>query len=544
METEQLAKKDIFLEKTKKVMGQIEGFVNKAVYTDYFIWTLLAISFITWVTECAPVGIITIGIILSFVLAFSRDILPLFVSVFCASLMIYTKNLGEFLYLWPVTIPLGIAFVIFIVRNSIRKHKDGEKFRLGKMFFPQLAVSVVLFIGGAGVISGEGYVASLPNIFGLGVAGLVVYMLARNFISTDNTADRTTYFAKALAYIGVIIAVQLVVVIIKSGLDPSQWAKAYWHVGWGNRNSISTFLLFTAPMCLYLSTKQRFSVVYLLMAVLQYGALILTFSRGGILFGFIALVFGVVFVIIKAKDRKRMLIYFGVVCGVVLIMYFIFMKDINNAVKSLLSRGTGLSGRDELYAEAWELFKQNPFHGNGLGLVGKAGIFGDVVSMYWFHSTLFQVLACMGILGIVAYGYGYVVKGILIGKNIRNGFNLFVLVVFIGFEGYSMMDVGTFVPGAFPLIVLVLMCLVEMFTSTPEMIEMDKLAMETAKAERKARAKGKLKDDQNDTIEENETVSTDTETMPSNEEDIDGIMEENKSIVEEENIIENNDKNE
>lgn len=214
METEQLAKKDIFLEKTKKVMGQIECFVNKAVYTDYFIWTLLAISFIAWVTECAPVGIITIGIILSFVLAFSRDILPLFVSVFCASLMIYTKNLDEFLYLWPVAIPLGIALVIFVVRNSIIKHKDGEKFRLGKMFFPQLAVSVVLFIGGVGVISGEGYVASLPNIFGLGVAGLVVYMLARNFISTDNTADRTTYFAKALAYIGVIIAVQLVVVII------------------------------------------------------------------------------------------------------------------------------------------------------------------------------------------------------------------------------------------------------------------------------------------------------------------------------------------
>ena len=40
-----------------------------------------------------------------------------------------------------------------------------------------------------------------------------------------------------------------------------------------------------------------------------------------------------------------------------------------------------------------------------------------------------------------------------------------------------MMDTGTFIPGAYLLIVLILMCLVEMFTSTREAIALDKQDM-------------------------------------------------------------------
>ena len=328
--------------------------------------------------------------------------------------------------------------------------------------------------------------------------------------------DRPTYFAKFLAYIGVIIALELIVVMAKSDVEPARWAKVVWHVGWGNRNNISTYLLFTAPMCLYLSTKYRYGVVYLLLSALQYACLVLTFSRGGILFGFIALVFGVVFVILKAKNRKNQLIFLGSVLGVMLIGYLIMMDDVNDAIKSLLSRGTGLSGRDDLYAEAWELFKQHPFQGNGLGFEGHYGNFGDAVRMYWFHSTLFQVLACMGIIGILAYGYSYVIKVIALCKNLRNTFNLFVIVVFIGYEGYSMMDTGTFIPGAYLLVVLILMCLVEMFTSTPEAIECDKLEMAEAKIQREnARKKKAIKanETENDTLEEDKTCNNETENV-------------------------------
>ena len=481
METEQNNKNKQIIDKIKKGLSVVEEFVNRAIYTDWFLIGTLVICFITWATKCAPFGIIAMGILLSFVMIFSRDILVIFSGALSSSLMLYTQNTVEFLYLWPMLIPLGLSFVFFIVRNSFLKRKAGDKFQLGKLFFPQLAVSVALLLGGVGVVSGQVYLGSLTNILLLGVAGLVIYVLARNFTNADKSVDRPTYFAKVLAYIGVIVALQLFVVVAESGKAPETWATAYWHVGWGNRNNISTYLLFTAPMCFYLATKYRYGIIYMFLGAIQYTALIVTFSRGGILFGFIALVFGIVFLLIKSKNRKHQIVNLAIVAGVLLLLYLCFMDFVNAVFTSLLSRGTGVSGRDSLYSEAWELFKQNPVQGNGLGFVGSYGIFGNMVQMYWFHSTLFQVLACMGIIGILAYGYSYVMKGIILGKNIRNGFNLFVVVVFIGFEGYSMMDTGTFIPGGYPLIVLILMSIVEIFTSTPEAVAFDKLEMQVEK---------------------------------------------------------------
>ena len=75
---------------------------------------MLAIAFVAWLTECAPFGFIATAIVLSVVLVFSRDILPLFATIFGASLMLYTKNIDELIHLWPVLIPVGIALVAFI----------------------------------------------------------------------------------------------------------------------------------------------------------------------------------------------------------------------------------------------------------------------------------------------------------------------------------------------------------------------------------------------------------------------------------------------
>ena len=124
METTQPTKKDITIEKMKKGFSLVEKFVNKAIYTDYYLWTILAIVFVAWVTKCAPFGFITLILVSSFVLVFSRDILPLFANIFGAVLMIYTDKVDEFLYLWPVFIPLGIAIVFFAVRNIILKKRD------------------------------------------------------------------------------------------------------------------------------------------------------------------------------------------------------------------------------------------------------------------------------------------------------------------------------------------------------------------------------------------------------------------------------------
>jgi hypothetical protein len=435
MTTENGQKKNKFdFGKVKKCFEQVEKGVNQAVYTDFFLIAVLAVAFITWVTECATFGFVTLGILLTVILVFSQDILPLFAVLFSSALMLYTKDIDKLMHLWPVFIPVGMALVVFFARNIVRKVKMKDKFRLGKMFFPQLAVSLALLLGGVGVISAERYLLALPNVLGLGVAGLAVYMIARNFISTEGNVDRATYFAKALAYIGVVVALELVVAIAKRHVDIAEWSNVVWHVGWGNRNNISTYLLFTAPMCFYLALKnQRLSVLYILLAAFQYICLVLTFSRGGILFGFVAMVVGGVVLIARSKNKMWQLISIATILGAVLIFYLCCMDEVHAVINSLRARGTGLSGRESLYDEAMRVFKDHPFQGNGMGYIGHWGAYGDAIKMYWFHSTFSQVIACMGVIGLLAYGYSYGVKIFVLAKNILNPFNLFVVVIFIGF---------------------------------------------------------------------------------------------------------------
>ena len=91
-------------------------------------------------------------------------------------------------------------------------------------------------------------------------------------------------------------------------------------------------------------------------------------------------------------------------------------------IKALIGRGMGDSGRIKLFKEAWELFKAHPIFGVGKGYVGT-GTPTNEIGIYWFHSTFFQVIASMGIVGLMAYVYYYWARLKILFSNIKNSFN-------------------------------------------------------------------------------------------------------------------------
>lgn len=440
-----------FLNGFKTVENKFRSFL----YTDWYLILVCVLVYAAWAVKSAPFGFSAVIIIACIVLVLSDDVLPLTVNIFTAAMMIYSSSLNDYLYLWPFFIPLGIAIVVFIVRNF------KNKIVIGKMFFPQLAVSVALLLGGVGVCSGEEYVRALPTVLFLGIGVLAVYVLYCTFSKQDENRDVALYFSRVMMYVGLLVSVELITAIIRADVPMSEWNTAYWLIGWGNRNNVATMLVITAPLCFYLSTRYKQGWIYVGLGLFQYACLIMTFSRGGVLFGFIGALFAAAFAIVKAPNKKRQLITFGCYVGVVLIFYLIFMRNVNDMFSSLIRRGTELSGRDELYAEAWQLYKAHPFLGVGMGYVGTGPSPYNDMSMYWFHSTLFQVLACTGTVGLLLYIYYYAVRLGIHFKNIKNGFNLFMLAVFIGFEGYSMMDTGTIVPYPNMMLIIVSMYVLE-----------------------------------------------------------------------------------
>ena len=449
------------IEKIKRSFDIVQSSIRNFAYTDYYIIAVLIVVCVAWATKCAPFGFIALISLSCVMLIFLDDILPLTVNIFGAVLMIYSNSLDEFLYLWPIFIVLGLSIAVFIVRN-IR-----HKFSFGKMFFPQLAVCLALLLGGLGTITAENYLRALPTILFLGFGVLAIYVLYNLFLKRTNSFDVFLYFSRTLMYIGLAVCFELLVTIIRSGLPTSLWNTGNWSVGWGNRNNIATYLILTAAMTFYLSTRYKHGWIYLAIGLIQYICIIFTFSRGGILFGGLSGICALGASIAKAIDKKRQLIAIGSVTAVLLIAYFCLFDKANSMFVSLLSRGTSLSGRDLLYAEAWELFKNNPLLGVGVGYTGNGPGAINVMQIYWFHSTFFETIATMGMIGFLLYCYYYGKRIYLLFKGgITKKFNLFVLIAWIGFEGYSMIDTGTMVPYPNMMLIIVMCLLLELSMKT------------------------------------------------------------------------------
>ena len=428
--------------KTSKLttkLGEFKSLVNKNfLYTDFYLALVSIVVFIGWISQSTPVAFTGAIILACFTLLVADDILPLTINLFSACLLLHSAKFDDYTYMWPLAIPLAICLVYFLIKNG--RHK----FTCGKLFFPLLAVAYALLLGGVGTIIKQDFLRVLPDFFLLGLGVPAIYVLYNHYLKRDPQRDIPLYFAKAMMYIGLIMSLQLIITIAKSHYPISEWNSHVWNVGWAKRNGLATYMIFGAGMTMYLSTRYRQGWIFLMLSVLQYACLILTFSRGGILFGILSGFVALVFTIIKAPNKKLHLLYIAVIVLIGLIIYLCLMKQINTMVSALLGRGFGTSNRNKLYEEAWELFKAHPIFGVGRGYLGD-NTPASPIGTYWFHSTFFQVIACMGIVGLAIYVYYYVVRFAIVFKNIKNTFNLFCLAVFVGFEGYSLINTGTFI---------------------------------------------------------------------------------------------------
>ena len=433
---------------------------RRFAYTDLYLFAFAAIVVIGWTAESAEFGFVALMALTCVALVTLDDILPLTAPIFYAMCMIFTDKVEDFIFMWLTFIPIGIALVIFVVRNRSRV-------RWGKMMFPQLAVSAALILGGAGVCAAADYVRALPNILFLGIGVLAIYWLIFQFAGRDEKRDVALYFAKMLMWLGFAVLVEVVIWYIRVDLPPEKWGTVARDYGWGIENNAATILSLTGPMCFYLATRYRNGGIYALFGLVQYIGIVLTYSRGGILMAVITGPVCAVCTFLKAVDKKRMGAAYVVIVAALAIFAGVLASEVGDAVKSLFDQGFGPSSRDLLYAEAWRVFTEHPFLGAGLGFNGD---YYDINTMqlYWFHSTFFQVIACMGIVGVAAYAFYYIVRFATVFKRIGNPFNLLVLVAWVGFEGYSMIDTGTFVPFPTMALILVMTGILEITNSRPQ----------------------------------------------------------------------------
>lgn len=438
-----------------RFMNKLNEFGDKFLYSRLYFALLTATIFLCWFFEVEAYGVIGIIFFASIVLIMRRDTTPLIPIIFVVA-MIFPRDIDPMTYanVFYFFIPLPIAIVTHFIRFRV-------PFRLGKLFFPQLAVSIALLVGGIGSISLEHYTIGLVYALLLGVAILFFYFLFYLYAYPPKNVDFKNWIANILNFIAILIVAQVITRYIQEYEIHSRIGSGV-SIGWGIANNYATILLFTVAGTFYLATKSKFSILYIISAVLQYIVIVISWSRGATLFAAVILPFLLVaFFVTTPKENRRFAFGgFVVVLAIFLGALIALWEPIMDLVDGILAQGTGVSGRDKLYQEAIDVFMANPIFGAG---VGFDGVYyrQETMPMYWFHSTLFQIIGSMGIVGIVAYAWYYFARyRVMVRKHCS--FSAFMLIGMLGFEGYSMIDTGTFVPLPIMFIVILMTLVIEL----------------------------------------------------------------------------------
>ena len=438
-----------------KFLNKLNDFGDRFLYSRLYFALLSLTIFLCWFFEVEAYGVIGIIFFASIVLIMRRDTTPLIPIIFVVA-MIFPRDIDPMTYanVFYFFIPLPIAIVTHFIRFRV-------PFRIGKLFFPQLAVSIALLVGGLGSISLEHYTIGLVYAILLGVAILFFYFFFYLYAYPPKNVDFKLWIANALNLIGLIIVAQVATRYVQEFEIHSRIGSGV-SIGWGIANNYATILLITLGGTFYLASKSKFSVLYLINAVLQYIVIVISWSRGATLFAVVVLpMFLIALLVGTPKDNRRYMLTGLVIVLAVFVGALIALWDpIMELVDGILAQGTGVSGRDKLYQEAIDVFMANPIFGAG---VGFDGIYyrQETMPMYWFHSTLFQIIGSMGIVGIIAYAWYYYARYRVMVRK-RCIFSVFMIIGMIGFEGYSMIDTGTFVPLPIMFIVILMTLIIEL----------------------------------------------------------------------------------
>ncbi len=430
-----------------KFLNKLNDLGDRFLYSRSYFSLLALTIFLCWFFEVESYGVIGIIFFASIVLILRRDTTPL-IPVIIVVAMIFPKDIDPMTYanVFYFFIPLPIALGIHFIRFRV-------PFRVGKLFFSQTAVSIALLLGGIGTISVEMYTRGLTYALLLGVAILFFYFFFYLYAYPPKNVDFKYWLANFLNITGILITAQVATRYIQNP-ELIQAVGSGASIGWGVGNNYATVLLITVAGTFYLASKSKFSVIYIIIAALQYLAIVFGWSRGATLFAAIILPMYLIAMIIGAKENRKY-VWFGLAIVMALLLGTIIgaWDDVMILVDKILEQGTGVSGRDKLYTEAVDMFKASPIFGAGVGFDGDYYTL-ETMPMYWFHSTYYQVMGSMGIIGLVSYAWYYLQRyRVMVRKNCL--FSIMMLIAMIGFEGYSMIDTGTFVP--LPIMIMVIL---------------------------------------------------------------------------------------
>lgn len=428
---------------------KINDFCNRLFLNRYFFLFLFCLAALFSIKEEEVLGALVFVFIICLALIFCEDILATTLPflLLCVFVTDCYNSFDTFIkYAW-VAVPavLAIFFHFWMYRRKIQ---------IGSSFWGLVAVSIALICGGIGMISKADYFrgGTLYYTVFLGIGMVVAYLLIKSQICVKRPYNVPEKFLTLLYIMGVFASLLVLVFLF----EHLKYLKTYNSVPfWQASNNISTMLMIAMPAPFFFAHKRS---SHLLVAVLMLICIIATGSRSGCLLGFGE--FLLCLIIAAIWDKKHRFTYTCLFIAMLGLAWFggssILKFSTNLELENLIS---STESRFQLLERAKNLFRENPIFGHGLGYSGNTDIYNPVEgAMEWYHMMIPQVVASMGIVGIVAYLFQFFLQAratLLPMKSScleQRGLILTLVSCYLGLLLMSQLNPGLFCPLPYTLI--------------------------------------------------------------------------------------------
>lgn len=368
-------------------------------------------------------------------------------------------SLSTFLGIWWALAPLIPMALFNLVAYRVKLTTKGSQFK------PMMFVSFAVMLGGIGFISAKDYFggSSIYHMLGMGLGMVLIYCFFFSKINTSSEyslIERLTKIMVVVGLFGSFMVLAHYVININTVMDKG----GIFFIRW--RNNISTILMMAMPFAFLKGNTRSYATIF---GFIYYLALLLTGSRGGMIFGSIEIVMCIVMFVLY--DRRRRLAY-GIITLCILFGVLIFLPQITqflnytfvrlfNVLNDFLLGGADTETRVRHYARGVEDFLNRPIFGTGLGYMGNRDIFKNKDgALCWYHCEPIQIAASFGIVGIVAFVNQFIKRNMLIWKK-ATLFNMTIFLSYISLEMMSLVNPGILCPMPYLLLTTLFLVIVE-----------------------------------------------------------------------------------
>ena len=430
--------------------------VRKFLASDTFSIILFILAALIIIFNWEIPGSIYLGFLVCGILVVSDDLFSCFLpALLLISFAIRNKDSYDdyMKYLW------GIPIVVFAVLFHIIAYRKVFTYKKGELLLPMCLATAALMLGGVGSMTWAEYTSkiNLSYMFALGALIILVYIFIGGVLRPGK--NYTDHMDERLSKVMITVSCYLVFSVLQwyaEHFDEFIFERNILAFQW--RNNACTILMIAMPFAFYMAAKKNFA--YISVAFLSYGAIVLTGSRGGLLFGAVELMILVVyFAVTDKKHRKPLLL----IIGIVFVAALCLSPKLIHLMRYTLERFTSYKEnfrRLGLIKRSFEDFLSNPVTGRGIGYMGNRDLHPSKIGqLCWYHSSVPQVIGSFGILGILAYGYQLFCR-IRFFIRRKSLFSKTVFMSFIALELMSLVNPGIFAP-AYLVIITILFAIVE-----------------------------------------------------------------------------------